>query len=355
MQAVLNKLADVGGTFWMPPSASTVAPEIDRLYYWIYGICVFFFFLVTGLLVLFAWKYRHRPGYTPGEAPKHNTALELTWTFIPTVIVVVIFYYGFIDFMHLAVPPSNSYEIIVTARMWSYTFRYPNQHVDNVLHVPVNVPVEIILNSDDVIHGFYIPVFRVKKDDVPGRYNKIWFEATQISPPEGFDIFCTQFCGQGHSTMRSKVHVDTQDDFNNWLNKASHFVGTPPEVGKHLWETRGCNQCHTIDGSAGKAPTWKDVFLSTVAFKDGTSQVADEDYLHGVIMNPNSKPIPGFDAIMPPTAGLVNEEDVRSIIAFIKTLSKNYHPVPMKSGQTRPSNGASGEQLNPTTNPANMK
>jgi cytochrome c oxidase subunit II len=341
MFAVMNKLADVGGDFWMPPSASSVAPEIDNLFYWIYGICVFFFLLVTVLLVAFAIMYRCRPGYTPGEAPKHNTALELTWTFVPTLILVVIFYYGFKDFMHLAVPPPNAYEVVVTARMWSYTFRYPNQHVDNELHVPVGTPVEIVLNSDDVIHGFYIPAFRVKKDDVPGRYNKIWVMATTVGT---YDLFCTQFCGQGHSTMRSKVHAESLDDFKKWLEKASHPTGTPPELGHYLWTTRGCNQCHTTDGTAGKGPTWKDLFLSKVTFKDGTSQIADEEYLHYVITNPNARPLPGFDPIMPPTRGLLTEEDVGNVIAYIKTLSKNYHPVPMT---TKPSVAATAATTAP--------
>jgi cytochrome c oxidase subunit 2 len=330
MLQTLNILADVGGNFWQPPSASTIAPEVDWLFYAIFWVCVFFTLLITALLVVFAWKYRYREDYIPGEAPKHNTALELTWTFVPTVILTIIFVYGFQGFLHMAVPPPDPYEIVVQAHMWAYNFYYPNQHLDDKLHVPAGVPIMMVLNSSDVIHGFYIPAFRVKKDDVPGRDNKIWFEA-KLDPGQTqaeYDIFCTQYCGQGHSTMRSKVIVQSMDDFKKWLASASIFKGSPEEHGKYLWETRGCNSCHSIDGTTNRCPTWKDVFGSTVTFQDGTSQVADESYLRYVIDHPNSKPIPGFDKIMPPTidAGLVTENDVTDIIAFVKTLSKNYHP-----------------------------
>jgi cytochrome c oxidase subunit II len=331
MLASLNILADTGGTFWQAPSASTIAPDVDWLFNFILAICVFFFFLILILLVVFAWKYRYKEGDPAPVGPKHNTALELTWTFVPTVIVIVIFVYGFKGFLHMAIAPLDSYEIDVSARMWSYTFRYQTGHVDNILHIPAETPVLLVLNSDDVIHGFYIPAFRIKKDDVPGRYNKIWIVADAV--PEGtkatYDIFCTQYCGQGHSTMRSHVVVQSPDDFNTWLKSADIFNGTPAEAGKHIWETRGCNQCHTIDGSAGRGPTWKDVFGSTVKFQDGNTALADEDYLHGVITHPNSHPLPGFDPIMPPTQGLLTEKDVENVIAFIKTFSVHYHPTPV--------------------------
>jgi cytochrome c oxidase subunit 2 len=331
---MFNILADEGGTFWQPPQASTIAPDVDWLFNFIMGVCVFFFLLVLILLVVFAWKYRYREGQPMLDAPKHNTALELTWTFVPTVIVVIIFFYGFKGFINMAIPPQDTYEVVASARMWSYTFRYPNNAVDNQLHIPINQPIQIVLSSDDVIHGFYIPAFRIKKDDVPGRYNKIWIKANTLGT---YDIFCTQYCGQGHSTMRAKVVVQSPDDFNKYLAEVSGGNLTPVEMGKHIWETRGCNQCHTIDGSAGKCPTWKDVFGSTITFKDGTSMVADENYLHLVITQPNIKPMPGFDPMMPPTAGLLTDKDVDAVIAFIKTLSSHYHPVPAALSATQPS------------------
>jgi len=193
---------------------------------------VFFFLLILVLLVTFAWKYRYREGQPMLDAPKHNTALELTWTFIPTLIVIVIFFYGFKGYLQLAVPPPDSYEVDVTARMWSYSFRYPNGEQSNELHIPINTPVVFVLSSDDVLHGFYMPIFRIKKDVVPGRYNKIWVQATM---PGTFDIFCTQYCGQDHSSMRNHVVVQSRADFIEWLGKLGGGSLPPVERGKYLW------------------------------------------------------------------------------------------------------------------------
>ncbi|MGD0138594.1 MAG: cytochrome c oxidase subunit II [Tepidisphaeraceae bacterium] len=334
MNAMLNNLASgAWGGFWMPPEGSAMAGEVDWLFFFIYWICVFFFLLVLVLLVAFAWKYRYREGQPMLDAPKHNTALELTWTFIPTLIVIVIFFYGFKGYMHLAVPPPDAYEVDVTARMWSYSFRYPNGEQSNELHIPVNTPVVFVLSSDDVIHGFYLPLFRVKKDIVPGRYNKIWVQATSLGTS---DIFCTQYCGQDHSSMRNHVVVESRADFVEWLGKLGGGGLPPVERGKYLWETRGCQQCHSTDGAAtGKAPTWKDLFMTQVQTTDGM-HMADEDYLHEVITHPNVHPIAGFQPIMPPTEGLLNEKDVGDIIAYIKSISKNYHPaLPAATGPSK--------------------
>jgi len=339
MNAMLNMLADVGGSFWMPPQASEIAGEVDWLFFFIFWICVFFFVLILVLLVGFAWKYRYREGQPMLDAPKHNTAAELTWTFIPTVIVIVIFFYGFKGYLHMVVPPPNAFEVDVTAQMWHYNFSYPypnDQLSDDtvtvpgvqaalpVMHIPANTPVVFVLTSTDVLHGFYIPVFRIKKDVVPGRYNKIWVTATTLGT---FDLFCTQYCGQDHSSMRAKVEVDPPDKFVAWVNSLGGGKLPPVQRGHYLWMTRGCSTCHSVDGSAtGKAPTWKDVYGSQiVTMKDGTL-LADEDYLHDVITHPNIHPLPGFQPLMPPTEGLLNEKDVSDIIAYLKSISKYYHP-----------------------------
>jgi cytochrome c oxidase subunit II len=335
MNVMFNMLADVGGSFWMAPQGSEMAGEIDWLFFFIFWICVFFFMLILVLLVGFSWKYRYREGQPVLDAPKHNTALELTWTFIPTLIVIIIFFYGFKGYLRMVVPPPDAYEVDVTASMWHYNFSYPNGQLSDdtvqepgvlnalpVMHIPVNTPVVFVLSSTDVLHGFYMPVFRIKKDVVPGRYNKIWVTATQ----EGkFDIFCTQYCGQDHSSMRAKVLVENRDDFVKWLNTLGGGKLPPVERGKYLWNTRGCSTCHSTDGSAtGKAPTWKDLFMSEQQTIDG-SHMADENYLHEVITHPNIHPFANFSPIMPPT-DMLTEKDVGDIISYIKSISKNYHP-----------------------------
>ena len=158
------------------------------------------------------------------------------------------------------------------AQTWSYGFQYPDGSVDDKLHIPAGVPVEMLLESKDVIHGFYVPEFRVKKDIVPGRYNRLWF---QCNIPDVYDIYCTQYCGQGHSKMRSKCTVESLAEFNNYLDRLSHPVGPPADLGRHLYETRGCMGCHTIDGSKGTGPTWKNMWGNNVDFESGPSLIVN--------------------------------------------------------------------------------
>jgi cytochrome c oxidase subunit 2 len=338
MNAMLKMLADVAaptapwGGFWMPPQGSQAAGQVDWLFYFVYYICLFFFLLILVLLVTFAIKYRHREGAPVLDAPKHNTALELTWTFIPTLIVIVIFFYGFKGYLDMAIPPRDAYEVDVTAHMWDYTFSYPNGQIsdDTNLHIPVNTPVVFVLTSTDVLHGFYMPIFRIKKDVVPGRYNKIWVQATM----EGtFDIFCTQYCGQDHSSMRRKVIVESREKFESWVNNLGGGNMKPAERGKYLWNTRGCSSCHTNDGTnSGKAPSWQDLYMSQQQTMDGM-HLADENYIHEVITHPNIHPIAPYQPIMPPTEGLINDKDIGDIIAYLKTISKYYHPPALPSSK----------------------
>jgi len=346
MLGMMNILADGWGDMWMPPQASSQAGDIDWLFYVIFGICLFFFVLVCVLLVVFAIKYRYREGQEEIIVPRHSNALELTWTFIPTVIVFIIFYYGFRGYMDMVVAPPNAYEITVQAVQWGYTFDYPNGHADGTLHVPADMPVRLLLNSVDVLHGFYVPAFRVKKDIVPGRVNTLWFQA---NPPSGksasYDVYCTQYCGRGHSEMRAVCVVQSQTDFVNWLANADAGL-TPVERGKLVY-ARSCALCHSIDGTIIKAPTWKDLYGSTVKFQDGTSEKADDDYLKFVITHANAKPIPGFDPIMPNFNAILRDKDVLDVIAFIKSDSKYYHPVTL-GATTKPAGQTAASATQPS-------
>jgi len=332
-QPILPMLADI----WLSPGASTIAGPVDWLFYFILYISTFFFFLILTLLIVFSWKYRYQPGKVQPDAPKHSTALELTWTFIPTVIVIVIFYYGFKQYLNLAVPPPNAYQITVIAQTWSYGFQYPNGSVDDKLHIPAGVPVEMLLESKDVIHGFYVPEFRVKKDIVPGRYNRLWF---QCNIPDTYDIYCTQYCGQGHSKMRSTCTVESLAEFNNYLDRLSHPVGPKDQIGLHLYQTRGCMGCHTIDGSKGTGPTWKNMWGNNVDFESGPSLIVDAPYIRESILLPAAKIVKGFPNVMPSFQGQLKDWQIDDIIAFIQTLSDKYKPEPT----TRPTSG-------PTTAP----
>jgi cytochrome c oxidase subunit 2 len=310
------------GSFWLPPAASSGAPVVDRLFQFIYWIAFVFFVLVVGLMVLFVLRYRRRPGREAvprGHLPTHNTALELTWTIIPLILVGAIFYFGFTGFMDITTPPQNAYEVQVTGSQWKWAFTYPNGLEDEDLHVPANTAVRLTLTSTDVIHGFYIPDFRIKHDAVPGRYNTVWFRAPK---PGTHDIYCTQFCGTGHSAMHAQVIVQPPDEFAAWLDKTSAALAlaSPVERGERLYHTLGCAQCHSINGSPGTAPTWKGLFGSTVQLSGGKTVVADEGYVRESILEPNAKVVLGFPTIMPTYQGRVKDPDILAIIAYMKTL-----------------------------------
>ncbi len=324
------------GGFWMPRRASTVAGDVDALFSFIFWLTVFFFCLILVLMVAFVLKYRHREGYEqPAKPPAHSTALELTWTIIPTILVLLIFYFGFRGYLHMSVAPPNAYEINVTARMWHWDFIYPNGYVDSELHIPVDTPVRLVMQSEDVIHSLFIPQFRVKKDVVPGRYNRFWFQATEQGE---FDIYCAEYCGNGHSTMLSKVIVHDSAGFNKWLEQASSWETrmTPAEGGKMLVSSRGCLQCHSVDGTRVIGPTLKNVFGEEQNVDGGQKVLADENYIRESLYEPNAKIVAGYTPQMPSYKGSLKDRDVDAIIAYLKSISDKHKNDTMSVPATAP-------------------
>ena len=232
------------------------------MFYILLGISVFFFTLIVVLMMVFVIRYRRREGVEPSPSPSHNTALEVVWTAIPILIVGFIFYQGVTGFMDLRTSPRQAYEIRVVARQWQWIFEYPNGHKDDQLHVPAGESVRLVMRSEDVIHGFYIPDFRVQMDVVPGRYTTIWFRAKE---PGEHDLYCAQYCGTNHSDMFTKVVVHPPGEFEKWLAEAGNlYKNLPPaEAGKLLYSRRGCSQCHSTDGTAGTGPSFKGIFGHT--------------------------------------------------------------------------------------------
>ncbi len=310
------------GSFWLPPASSSGATMVDKLFHFIYWVAFGFFVIVVGVMILFVLRYRRRPGretIPAGPVPTHNTALELTWTLVPLILVGVIFYLGFTGFMDLSTPPQNAYDVQVTGSQWKWSFTYPNGLEDENLHVPADTAVRLTLTSTDVIHGFYIPDFRIKHDAVPGRYNAIWFRAPK---PGTHDIFCTQFCGTEHSKMHAQVIVQPAEEFSKWLEttSAALAIASPVEHGERLYHTLGCAQCHTTDGKPLTAPTWKGLFGSTVQLTGGGTVTADENYVRESILSPNAKVVQGFPPIMPTYQGRIKDAEINAIIAYMKTL-----------------------------------
>ena len=315
-----------GPTVWMPEQASTIAPGVDAVYYGVYWTCVVLFAGIAVATAYFVIKYRHRESVHHESAAGHSTALELTWTIIPTLIVLMMFYFGFRGYMNMAVEPPNPYEVIVTARTWNWGFSYPNGVAsdDGKLHIPVNTPIRFVLSSADVIHSMFVPAFRIKRDAVPGRFNRFWVEATKTGE---FDLYCTEYCGKNHSTMLTKVVVHTPDDFQRWLKEAAEWRGrkSPVDAGQGLIAAQGCLTCHTIDGTASTAPTFKDLWGSSVPLAAGGSVTADDAYITESIRNPGAKVHQGFNPIMPAFGPeTIRDVDVFAITAFLKSLSKNF-------------------------------
>lgn len=314
-------LAQAGGSFWLPDPASTTAHYTDYLFYAIFYISAFFFALIVVLMTVFLVLYRRRDSRTKAEkAPSHNTALELFWTFVPLCIVIYIFATGFVGYMEMRTAPPDAYEIRVTGQKWKWFFTYPTGYVDENLHVPIDRPVRLVMTSRDVIHSLFIPAFRLKMDLVPGRYTSTWFHAVR---PGEYPLLCAEYCGDNHSSMLSTVVVHEPGRFEKWLEEASNFMKnlSPVEAGRILYQRQGCAQCHSLDGTRKVGPSFKNVYGEEVRFADGTSAVADENYLRESILVPDAKIVAGYPPQMPPYQGLLDEDKIAALIAFIKSLS----------------------------------
>lgn len=317
--ALAGGLEPQGDSFWMPPPGSSSAEAVDRAFLVLLAVSAFFFVLVVALELWFVVRYRRRPGRGPGESPSHNTALEVLWTGIPVGVVAVIFYQGFTGYMEMRTIPRQAYEIEVVARKWSWLFSYPNGHKDESLHVPVDRPVRLVMRSEDVIHGFFIPAMRVQMDVVPGRYTRTWFRAVK---PGEYNLVCSQYCGTKHSEMRAVVIVHRPGEFETWLADAGKAAKSrsPADWGRGLYRLNGCWSCHSLDGTAGTGPSFKGIFGQPVQFQDGTSAVVDENYVRESILDPQAKVVRGYQPVMNTYRGVLTDEEISALIAFIKSL-----------------------------------
>jgi cytochrome c oxidase subunit II len=323
------------GTFWMPIDAATQAADVDWLFYGIVALSIFSFIAITVITLYFAWRYRMRPGHAAEHSSSHNDVMEITWTIIPSVILVVIFVVGWKGFLDLNTPPDNAIEIKVTAEKWNWSFQYPNGFVDANLHVPVDRPVRLVMRSKDVLHSLWVPAFRIKQDVIPNRYTKLWFHATQ---PGVYRLYCTEYCGTGHSQMKHLVQVHpagtqpgadgklgTPDDmlsFDAWLEEAeAAMLDMPPaQLGEYIYKNRGCAQCHSVDGSNKTGPPWNGIWGTNRAMADGTSVLVDENYLRESILEPKEKVVAGYPPVMPTFKGQLKDEQIDGLIEYIKTL-----------------------------------
>lgn len=307
------------GTFWLPPQASTFAGDVDAIFDFIYWLNVFFFVAITGAIIWFAVKYRRKSDDQLATSQVgHNTLIEATWTFVPLLIVIAIFVWGFRVFLDQSVAPDDAYEIKVTAKAWAWNYTYPNGTVTSELFAPEDTPIKLVMSSEDLLHSFFVPDFRVKSDVVPGRYTTVWFEA--MEPGEHL-VYCTEYCGNGHSNMMSKVVILTKEQFQEKYEKDFIDGDIPPaELGEKLWSSLGCSACHSLNGDKLVGPTWKGLFGSERQFEDGTTAKADENYMRESILQPANKVVKGYPPSMPSYQGQLKEVQIDALIAFMKTL-----------------------------------
>lgn len=314
---------DTTGTLWMPPGHSTIAGDVDSLFYFILYVSIAMFILVVGLTTYFTLRYRRRgePGKTSGV--DHNVKLEILWTVIPTLLVLVVFVWGFRTYLQMNVVPHEAIEIKVTGQKWFWSFDYPEgANSVNELVVPQGRPVKLLMSSKDVIHSFYVPNFRVKMDVLPNRYSITWFEATQQGE---FNLFCTEFCGKGHSEMVGKVTVLPYDEYIAWVEESamSGEGMTLEEFGAKLFKQKACVTCHSVDGSPNTGPTWLNLYGKTENLADGSSVTVDENYIRESILHPMTKITAGYQAVMPTYQGILKDRQIDALIAYMKSLQED--------------------------------
>ena len=307
----------------LPPGASSVSTEMDLLYLFITAVSAFFTVLVAALVVIFAIKYRRQHPDEVGADIHGSLALELTWTFIPFVLAIVMFVWGADLFFRLSRPPADAMEIYVVGKRWMWKVQHPEGVREiNELHVPIGRNIRLTMGSEDVIHDYSIPAFRVKMDVVPGKLTTMWFQATK---PGTYHLFCAEYCGTKHAGMIGRVIAMTPQDYEAWL-AGGRSTGTPAQGGEQLFSDLACNTCHKPD-STGRGPVLHGVFGSQVALANGALVTADENYLRESIMNPQAKVVAGYQPVMPSFQGMVSEENLMQLIAYIKTLKRPEAPV----------------------------
>jgi cytochrome c oxidase subunit 2 len=305
----------------LPHRASTFAPEVDALYGFLVGMSLLFIALIFILITVFAIKYRRR---SEGEVPppvRGSLALEITWIVIPLGLVLLIFGWGAaLYFKMYGSAPADALEIFVVGKQWMWHIQHPTgQREINELHIPAGRPIRLTMATEDVIHSFYIPDFRVKKDVVPGRYTTVWFEATR---PGRYRLFCAEYCGTKHSEMGGWVIVMDPVDYQNWLGSGGQGrQESLAQAGERLFRQLGCDACHREE-SQELGPSLRGLFGRQVVLADGRTIVADEAYLRESILNPNAKIVAGFPSpsSMPTYQGQITEEQVLQLVAYLKSL-----------------------------------
>jgi cytochrome c oxidase subunit 2 len=299
-----------------PEQASSVAGEVDALFLFILGVTGLFAIGIWIVMLYFAIRYRRRSDDDRPAEIHGSLVLELTWTIIPFLLMSAMFVWGTKVFFHLNRPPDDAMTVSVVGKRWMWKLQHPTgQREINELHVPVGRAVKLVITSEDTIHSFFVPAFRVKKDAVPGRYNMAWFRATKTG---SYHLFCAEYCGTEHSKMIGRVIVMEPEEYQVWL-AGGPTPESPVLAGEKLFTELNCITCHRPD-SAGRGPVLNGIFGRPVNLASGERVVADEAYVRESILSPAAKVVAGYQPVMPTFLGQVNEEQLISLIAYIESL-----------------------------------
>jgi cytochrome c oxidase subunit 2 len=312
----------------VPQEASNFVAGVDLAFMIILGISIFFLITLTVVMLVFIRKYR-KDKHPKAIQNEGSNKLEALWTGIPLVLVLVMFYFGWMGWKPMKNPPDDAMRVKAIARMWNFRFEYPNGKVTDTLYVPINEPVILDLVALDVLHSLYVPAFRVKEDMVPGQEKEMWF----IPGTEGvFDLFCTEYCGLEHSYMFTGVKVLPKEEFDTWISDTSAVVvtvaaeTTPAERGWEVLRRNGCNACHSSDGSKLVGPSYLGSWGSTRVVTSGREKrevMADEEYIIRSIYEPNADVVEGYNkGLMLSYEGMVTEEEIQLIIEYLKELNE---------------------------------
>jgi cytochrome c oxidase subunit 2 len=315
-----------------PQRASTMAGNVDALYIFLLIVTGLMTLLVFTAVIYFAARYRNQKG-VHAEQIEGSLPLEITWSIIPFFVFMTIFLWGAVVYFKGRTPPRDATEVYVVAKQWMWKLEHAEgQREINQLHVPMGRDVKLIMTSQDVIHSFFVPAFRMKQDVLPGRYTMAWFHATK---PGTYHLFCAEYCGTQHSGMVGSIIVMEPSQYEAWMNGGS--TGPLSATGERIFAELGCATCHRSD-TQGRGPNLHGIFGKPVLLEDGRTVTADENYVRESILDPGAKVVNGFKPVMPTFQGLVSEEQLNALVAYVKSLSN--------AGPAGPKTAEAGRQKN---------
>lgn len=320
-----------------PPEASNFAQPVDGLMIFITSVCLFFAAAITFAIIYFFFKYHRKTPDAVGVPIHGDSRLEAAWIIVPLIIAMVMFCWGAVIYVDYRHTPSDTLDIYVVGKQWMWKIQQPNGLKEiNELHVPVGRNIRLTLASEDVIHDFFVPAFRVKMDVIPGNnhYNSMWFRPTKAGR---YHFFCSQYCGTNHALMGGWVIVMEPTEYAAWLSGSGAGEANPLNAGQKLFTDKACATCHVADGS-GRAPSLNGLYGAKVLLADGTTVIADDAYIRESILQPNAKIVAGYQPLMPTFQGQLTEEQIIALDAYIKSLQSQ--PVPAKGSGVAPGSRA---------------